>query len=88
MNIFRSKVDVFEAINRCDWQKVKDAVVPGKVSDTWGCTLSTARIARSRVTSGKWRASPFAADVFLDLVLNGEAIVDRPETMTCTSPIP
>lgn len=31
MNIFRSRVDVFEAINRCDWQKVKDAVVPGKV---------------------------------------------------------
>lgn len=33
MNIFRSRVDVFEAINRCDWQKVKDAVVPGKVRE-------------------------------------------------------
>lgn len=32
MNLFRSRVDVFEAINRCEWQKVKDAVVPGKVS--------------------------------------------------------
>lgn len=39
MNLFRSRVDVFEAINRCDWQKVKDAVVPGKVSyyDTTVC---------------------------------------------------
>lgn len=37
MNLFRSRVDVFEAINRCEWQKVKDAVVPGKVrhEETW-----------------------------------------------------
>lgn len=32
MNIFRrSGVDVFEAINKGDWQKVKDNVVQGKV---------------------------------------------------------
>lgn len=35
MNLFRSRgVDVFEAINKGDWQKVKDNVVPGKVSET------------------------------------------------------
>lgn len=32
MNLFRSRgVDVFEAINKGDWQKVKDNVVQGKV---------------------------------------------------------
>lgn len=34
MNLFRSRgVDVFEAINKGDWQKVKDNVVQGKVRE-------------------------------------------------------
>lgn len=34
MNLFRSRgVDVFEAINKGDWQKVKDNVVQGKVGE-------------------------------------------------------
>ncbi|CAN0025040.1 unnamed protein product, partial [Hapterophycus canaliculatus] len=30
--LFRSRVDVFEAINKGDWQKVKDNVVQGKAN--------------------------------------------------------
>jgi len=36
MNLFRSRVDVFEAINKGDWQKVKDNVVQGKVRGKGG----------------------------------------------------
>ncbi|CAM9289384.1 unnamed protein product [Choristocarpus tenellus] len=32
MNLFRGRVDLFEAINRSEWQKVKEAVTPGKAN--------------------------------------------------------
>lgn len=45
MNLFRSRVDVFEAINRCEWQKVKDAVVPGKVRRKHAMNINTIKTA-------------------------------------------
>ncbi|CAM9678096.1 unnamed protein product, partial [Discosporangium mesarthrocarpum] len=32
MNLFRGRTDVFDAINRCEWEKVKELVTPGKAN--------------------------------------------------------
>lgn len=33
MNLFRRPVDLFDLINKCEWQKIKDNIVPGKVRE-------------------------------------------------------
>ena len=41
---------MFEAINRSEWQKVKDAVVPGKVSELCAALLPVLGVINSRNT--------------------------------------